>query len=647
VATYWVDSTRPDDTGNGLSFGAAKKTLTAGLALLSTAGDILNVVNSGTYPWPPTEQNYTTGNGTSWSNFGFLIRGVSDSAATPAITKIVASGGDAVRSFIRMSAGSGYIILRNLEFDATGKELDANAYLILNLNSPTGPFWFDGVSIKVRGMGSTNSPGQRIPVAVVAGGVDDNRFYNCYLQNLNNLICSIVGATISIGYHNVLIYEDYVGAANTPISRTLASGTGDTFDFHHCTWYRSIGNHASGSVFAFSTTGTNAGLLNIHSNLVYIESTSGSANVQFLSSTGSTLPFSGMMDYNVLLGGAHVDASDLNAGGWYNGGTVDAGQDPKTHDVVAYLQAESTIFTAPGSTYAWDALGNGATITILKDLRPKLYLTASSTGGVVGALPAGQTDLGVSLIASNTAPNPGDTVTITVTATNSGTNATNVVVYAASIPSGLALVSATPSAGSYIAGVWTIGALADAGSATLTLVLTVGSDQGGNTITFVVSVASGNPANDPNSANNTASKVLLVIPPISNDPTQTPYLDVRPMFAPVLTAEVNALMRRKVNRVPVELRDDVESDEFREFSSRLYRLAPSAVSSVITAIERAKHLVIDTADSVEVSVSQTPDTDSYLPAGKRFAVLNGDFTTLKLRNPSSSATISVLLTVVD
>lgn len=49
MATYYVDGTRPDDSGAGTSEGAAKKTLSAGFALLSAAGDILYIKSSATY----------------------------------------------------------------------------------------------------------------------------------------------------------------------------------------------------------------------------------------------------------------------------------------------------------------------------------------------------------------------------------------------------------------------------------------------------------------------------------------------------------------------------------------------------------------------------------------------------------------------
>lgn len=49
MTNFYVDGTRPDDTGDGLSEGAAKKTVSAGIALASTSGDVVNIKSSATY----------------------------------------------------------------------------------------------------------------------------------------------------------------------------------------------------------------------------------------------------------------------------------------------------------------------------------------------------------------------------------------------------------------------------------------------------------------------------------------------------------------------------------------------------------------------------------------------------------------------
>ena len=47
ATTYYVDASRPDDTGNGLSLATAKKTLNAAVNLMA-GGDTL-LVKAGTY----------------------------------------------------------------------------------------------------------------------------------------------------------------------------------------------------------------------------------------------------------------------------------------------------------------------------------------------------------------------------------------------------------------------------------------------------------------------------------------------------------------------------------------------------------------------------------------------------------------------
>src|SRR5581483_8858769 len=88
-----------------------------------------------------------------------------------------------------------------------------------------------------------------------------------------------------------------------------------------------------------------------------------------------------------------------------------------------------------------------------------------------------QADLQLGKTVSDPAPNVGGTVAFTVTLTNNGfATATNVAVQDL-LPAGLALVSATPSQGSYnsTTGAWAVGTVTTAAPLTLTLVVTVDS----------------------------------------------------------------------------------------------------------------------------------------------------------------------------
>ena len=96
-------------------------------------------------------------------------------------------------------------------------------------------------------------------------------------------------------------------------------------------------------------------------------------------------------------------------------------------------------------------------------------------------------DLALTASADDASPALGGTVTYTVTLDNeSGAGATGVAVSAA-LPAGVTFVEATPSQGSYDAetGVWTVGAVAGNGRATLTLTATVASADLGDLVAQV------------------------------------------------------------------------------------------------------------------------------------------------------------------
>jgi uncharacterized repeat protein (TIGR01451 family) len=114
-----------------------------------------------------------------------------------------------------------------------------------------------------------------------------------------------------------------------------------------------------------------------------------------------------------------------------------------------------------------------------------------------------QADIAVAKTVSNPAPNVGSNVTFTVTATDNGPSAATGVVLTDLLPAGLTFVSATPSQGTYTSGsgVWAVGALANAGSATLQVVATVTTP--GNKTNTAARTAGNQP--DPTPGNDSAS----------------------------------------------------------------------------------------------------------------------------------------------
>jgi uncharacterized repeat protein (TIGR01451 family) len=117
-----------------------------------------------------------------------------------------------------------------------------------------------------------------------------------------------------------------------------------------------------------------------------------------------------------------------------------------------------------------------------------------------------QADLSVSKTVSNDAPNVGDTITFTVSVTNTGPHDATNVRLTDLLPAGLTLISSTPSTGTYApaAGIWTVGTLSNGAKATLTLQARVDSpDARTNTASINHSDQF-----DPNAGNNSASSTV-------------------------------------------------------------------------------------------------------------------------------------------
>jgi len=120
-------------------------------------------------------------------------------------------------------------------------------------------------------------------------------------------------------------------------------------------------------------------------------------------------------------------------------------------------------------------------------------------------------DVEVTKTVDNATPNYLDNVTFTVTVKNNGPNTAVNTLVSDLLPAGFNLVSATPSAGSYNSGVWTVGDLANGTSAILTLVAQVL----GHNATLTNYANASSETYDWNMTNNNASANITVPPAVN------------------------------------------------------------------------------------------------------------------------------------
>ncbi len=129
-------------------------------------------------------------------------------------------------------------------------------------------------------------------------------------------------------------------------------------------------------------------------------------------------------------------------------------------------------------------------------------------------VPSGDADLKITKSVNNFSPTAGQQVTYTITLGNNGPNNATGVQVLEQIPTGESFVKATPSQGTYnsTTGQWNVGSLANGGTATLQITVTVNSIPVTNT-----AVITHSDQNDPNPANNEDTLTL---------PTQVAALSV-------------------------------------------------------------------------------------------------------------------------
>ena len=202
--------------------------------------------------------------------------------------------------------------------------------------------------------------------------------------------------------------------------------------------------------------------------------------------------------------------------------TTSGTYDPSTGvwSVGSVAAGTTETLTVTATVAASGSLTNSAQVTAADQVDPD-SVPANDVAGEDDQDSAGvsslEADLALAKTVDDATPDVGDTITFTLTLDNAGPDAATDVAVTDVLPLGLSFVSSTASAGSYdvATGVWSVGTLAAAGTATLSLTVLVTADDGGADVVNTAQVAASDlfdpdstPANDDATEDDQASVVV-------------------------------------------------------------------------------------------------------------------------------------------
>lgn len=222
---------------------------------------------------------------------------------------------------------------------------------------------------------------------------------------------------------------------------------------------------------------------------------------------------------NIVLEYAHaLQAFSLDGSGTIANLTLGSLLTPRDADYAP--NGTKIIYTLGSSLHVMNADGSGVVNLDVVGNNPDWNPTAILAGGTPSPTPSIEADLAVQASVSNAAPAIGSQVTLTATVTNNGTNAATDALLTAQVPSSVVAGSANSSQGSCTISngqvECPIGALANGGSATVTILATV------NAVGFASTQFNASAAEtDPDASNNTATANVNVVGPCAA-PVTTP-----------------------------------------------------------------------------------------------------------------------------
>ncbi|HVS31202.1 MAG TPA: hypothetical protein VMS98_07080 [Thermoanaerobaculia bacterium] len=328
-----------------------------------------------------------------------------------------------------------------------------------------------------------------------AGTIATNQAHN------NNIAGNTAGGTYN-GTETINVDNNWWGSPTGPTVASNPGGTGDSLAGTGAAFF----DYTPFLTFvAVCVPGQPAPALAIDKIVSNPTPAEGSAVTFTITITNSGGPAT-LVSVTDLLPAGLTYSSDMPSQGTYTPGTGvwDVGT-VNSPGGTASLQITATV----NAGTAGMTITNTATLT---SSTPADSTAADNSDSV--SVTVAQPDLAVAKGVNNATPMEGDSVTFTVTVTNVGAAPASAVTISDLLPPGLTFVSSTPSQGSYVSGtgVWTVGPVAPAGTATLQIVATVNPGTAGSTITNTASLTVSMPA-DPAPGNNSDSESIIVAQP--------------------------------------------------------------------------------------------------------------------------------------
>ena len=643
MATYWVGA-GGNDANDGSTYALRKLTSQAAIPLLSTTGDILNVVGSVLACGTEQEINGVSLRGTSYTSPAFIIQGT-DSSGNPAEGTI--AFGASNRVWLEITDLANYGIIRGLHFDCT----DSPNLSLNSIIRVTGTGYSPQRVSYCRVTPSASAVRARQPDLVLVNCTSnvlqpadpEVLVEYCYIQK--NGVVTTSGGPLRAD-HCVMRDNQAAYEGNSPLvdsslvlglNAVSAKMTNCTVDVSH------IGGDAQYPIFYDGPrdgSAVGSRVRNLHSNLVAFKSnTPLSAGQVFYAgvfcglAVNTTGTWSGDVGYNFMVFDtvftSEIIASATRVDFYQNHynplhPTTTTGTAIYPTDVVLNNTTMGSLLNDASVTWTWANINDsGYDIVLPKDYR--ITDTAAATGaldgGPVGAVEEpvnvpptvlGPTytinenvqfsaNAGIGLLRLATDPNPGQTLSVT----NVGT------------PSNGTLVSYNITTGSFV-------------------YRPDGFFVGDDSFTFQVY--------DGYDLSTVATAIIHVRPVAA--PATAEYVDAAPFFRPTLEVRTEFRMKATKNRTRHhDLANYTEDQEWNESTHRVLNVSPSTTVGVtLGGVNSAQYLLVETDADIDVSIN---DTDRYWSVSKCVAVALGTTSHIYIRNNSPTNVAQVKLCVVD